>query len=314
MNEKEFHERVKYLKEQKVPCGVFDFKGQKPIEFLKIEVFEVSINKDAFHWDTKGKIIDWKKDFIFLLGEMCGIESGPFHSEKMGKYSYLSKANLFRILPSGNKEYASAEYEFDAEIRAEEAILKDEVYNQNPDKRKYRNDAQKRLAVVEQAKFGRQRADTGAHKRAIIKMLNVPKAKDDLIGCVLFCFKCTPNFENSAIRNMYLTGGNPASSVFGDVPQITKVEDDDTIQGEPSAAFTIAEKREGLKKNPVLYKLSGIVLDKDEHTEEFLQFLKNYKDIQNKEVELMKWVRMLEEVGPIKTGEEKKFLEEWGNN
>jgi hypothetical protein len=344
MTYSEYLKRVEELKKKNVKVGSFDFKGQKPIEFLKIDIFEVTVDRDAFHWQPKWenvnnkwkkteKIVDWDKNFVLMLGGLCGIESEHSRSEKMSKFSYLSKATLYRRLPSGKKEYESAEYEFDAEIRADEVILKNEIaymeYEQKKEagqlkqndrevKQKYKTEFEKKLVAVEMAKFGRQRADTGAHKRAIGKMIKLPPAKEDLIGTVFFCFQCVPDFSNTNVRNMYLTGENPASSVFG-APQITtNIEDaEHEVVEEKSAIFQITEKREALKANAPLYKLSGLVIETENHAEEFLGFLKDFNHNSDKTGSLIAWVKKFEPVDPIvESGSNEiktQYLKDWGN-
>lgn len=343
MNYTEYLRRVDELKKQNIKVGSFDFSGQNPIEFLKVEIIEEEITAAAFHWQDKwmnvgGKwkkeksIVDWDKNYVLMLGGLCGIESDFSKSEKMGKYSYLSKATLYRILPSGKREYESAEYEFDAEVRAEEVVLKNQIKymeyeekkssnslgrNDREVKQKYKSDFEKQLVVVEMAKYGRQRADTGAHKRAIVKMIKLPSASEELIGTRLFCFQCIPDFSNENVRQKYLQGDNPANSIFG-TAQIEYKEEDVIDQPEtPSAIFQIAEKRELLKSRPALYKLAGIVLEAETHAEEFLGFLKDFNNIQDKASATINWLNKFETVDGLLldgTAEAKSdFLKKWGN-
>ncbi len=339
----EFQNRKEILKKDKIQFGEFGFNDQKPMEFLKIDIFEVTIDKDSFHWQSKWKnengrwvktegVVDWDKNYVLMLGGLCGIESEHSKSEKMGKYSYLSKSTCFRLMPSGKKEYESAEYEFDAEVRGEEVILKNEIafmeYNQKKDsgtlkqndrevKQKYKSDLEKKLVTVEMAKFGRQRADTGAHKRAICKMIKLPSASEELIGTHLFCFQCVPDFSNGNVRDLYLSKNNPASSVFGNTPQISDnsyIEEAEPKNITLTAASQISEKRESLKSNAVLYKLAGLVLDKEEYAEDFLNFLKNYNHLQDKNGMLLEWICKFGDMGEVKPGETETVLKNWGNS
>jgi len=342
MNYTEYLKRIDVLKKQNIKVGSFDFNGQMPIEFLKIEIIEEEVTDSAFHWQDKwsnngGKwvkeksIVDWDKNYILMLGGLCGIESDHSKSEKMGKYSYLSKSTCYRVLPSGKKEYESAEYEFDAEVRAEEVVLKNEIkameyeekkasnslrQNDREVSRKYKSDFEKQLVVVEMAKFGRQRADTGAHKRAIQKMIKLPSANESLIGTHLFCFQCVPDFSNKNVRQKYLETDSPGSSVFGQIEH----RDSDVIDQkdtEPSAMFQIAEKKGSLKSNAVLYKLAGFVLESEAHAEGFLDLLKGYNEIEDKTSKLIFWVDLFESIDPIikngTIGAKKDYLKNWGN-
>lgn len=325
----QYQKRLAELKAQNVRCWSLDFKGQKPIEFLKIAVFEEEITRNAFHWDiyNPNKIVDWQKNFIFLIGELCGITAEPFVSEKTGKYSYLSKANVFRLLPSGNKEYNSAEYEFDAEIRAEEFILKDEVKNlNNPEQRKYQNDPQKRLAVVEQAKFGRQRADSGAHKRAIMKMLGFPSPKPEYVGIKLFCFRCEPDMENREVRQMYLQGSNPANAVFGGIQRIEYVTPEKDVTGEASKMtetdayeFAIVDKAVEMGEHKALCKVSGKVIDSKANMPEFLQYMNEYEgySAEQRVRTLVTWIAKYEQIPQeilnADAVTQRNYLAQWGN-
>lgn len=326
MNQIEYESRFKQLKEQGVKTMHLDFRGSKPIEFLKIEIQEETITKNAFHWKDKkdknwnvvGKeIVDWNKNFIFVIGGLCGIEPEPFKSEKMGKYSYLSKSNLYRLFPTGNKEYTSAEYEFDSEIRAEEVVLKDEIFNmKKPEKRRYTTDAKKKLAVVEMAKFGRQKADSGAHKRGIIKMLKLPSATEDLLNVVVFCFRCIPDMSNHQMRASYLLNNNMADSVFGAPRQV----EDATPQyvEESSVGVDIEAKLEENKEHNALYKTGQAILDKKIHLDEFMNFLNGYDSLgQEDQVKILSnWVSRLNIPGaPLETdslASKRDFLIAWG--
>lgn len=286
--------RIKALHGKEIRCMRLDFRGQQPIPFLRVEVFETEITAGSFHWKdayvdgkwTKNaEIIDWKKNFIFELGGLCGIESGPFEREREGKYSFVSKANVFRVLPSGNKEFASASYEFDAEIRAEESILSNEIkYDEYQEKvrrgnkpqyaveKKYDTDAKKRLEVVRMAKFGAQRADSGAKKRGIISMLKLPNPDKKLVDVRVFCYKCLPNFESEEVRQRYLSS-DPAGAIFGSpepVRQIPAADEAEVV--ERGAPFDAEIAKIG--NIPALVRLSRLI--RSEENAEFLSFLRQY--------------------------------------
>lgn len=319
---------------------MLDFRGQKPIDYLKIEVFEEEITEDAFHWQdswankdgkwVKSKsIVDWKKNYIFLLGGLCGIESEPFESERQGKYSFVSKANLYRVLPSGARERASKSYEYDAEIRAEEVILKNEIkfmeYQAKKESgsltskdrevtNKYESEAKKKLAVIENAKFGRQKADSGAHKRAIIAMLKLPSPDASLVGVKVFCYKCSPDFTSAEVRQKYLSGGDPSGSVFGghmiEHKDIETIEPEETIQ---EVEVNIEVLRENLKEHSSLYKLSGIILERKFCMEEFLAYMIGYVESNDKVDTVCGWLNRLGIKVSGQTKEAKMaFLKNWG--
>jgi hypothetical protein len=342
MTEQEYENRKKVLIAENAKGHEFSFGGQRPIDYLKVEIQEVLVTEDAFHWQdkwfndsgkwkTKREIIDWNKNFILMLGGICGIESGSFVSERQGKYSFISKANLYRLLPSGNKEHVSAEYEFDAEIRAEETILKNEIaymeYQSELAKGKkpkreislrFESEAKKRLAVVEMAKFGRQRSDSGAHKRGIMKMLRVPNASADLIGSHWFCFRCIPNFDSQAVRNSYLQG---SSDVYSSEPRrIEEQEQQEVIEEqEPSAAFLIGQKISSMKDHKALCKLAKMYLSKGTDLESFMVFVESYLSITKEDriSGIVEYLSKIEEVpAEILTGDpvsQYAYVSGWGN-
>ena len=323
-----YKKRVEELKEKDVRCMHLDFRGQEPIEYLKVEVFEGEINKEAFHWDSyTGKLVDWQKNFIFDLGSLCGIEAAPFISQKLSKYSYLSKSNLDRLLPSGNKEHCTAEYEFDAEIRGEETVLKDEVKNlKSPDNRKFKNTAQERLVITQLAVLGRSKADTGSHKRGIIKMLKLPPAKQDLVGVHIFCFRCAPDMSNPDVRRSYLESQNPSHALFG---QQIEYHSEDIIQpAEQSESVDTKDMdiemcidltRNELKDRPAIYKLAGIILEKKIEFEAFRTYIDGWLKLdQSKQISTMiEWISKVETVAePTLKGDlivQMNFLKEWGS-
>jgi len=318
-----YEQRKKILDDKKIKYGELNFRGQKPIDYLKIEVFETEMNQESFHWDKNGKLVDYQKTFILDLGGLCGIEAAPFVSEKLSKYSYLSKSNLYRLLPSGNREHCSAEYEFDAEIRGEETVLKDEVYNMNsPDKRKYKNTAQERLVVTQLAVLGRSKADTGSHKRGIIKMLKLPSAKPEFVGTHLFCFRCVPDMSNPEVRQGFLESQNPGSVVFGRIEH----KQDDIVQKQeetvPDENFeiemSISSEMETLKDRPAIYKLAGIILNKKFELEKFREYIFGYSKLNGADqmITLIDWISKIEEVEEsVVKGDatvRKYFLQAWG--
>jgi hypothetical protein len=313
MTPEEADRRIAELRASNVTCHKFDFRDQKPIPYLKIEVFEIEITADSFHW-TKGrekqgsewvdvqKIADWKKNYIFTIGGMCGVESLPFQREREGKYSYISKARVSRLLPSGGREGQSAAYEYDAQVRAEEAIVENQVKHERAKANnwkavdiKYKTEAEKQLLVIQNAKFAPQKADSGAQKRAIIKMLKFPTPSKDLIGVHLFCYKCSPNFDSPDVRNQYLLN-DPTRDVFGGGQQQLShgavdadfsVEQDEPAQPKATTKEPHASPSEGDSNElwdlvratgvRALEKVTMVVVTLGDDLPEFLSFLRGYK-------------------------------------
>jgi len=319
-----YKKRVNELKEKNIRCMHLDFRGQEPMEYVKIDVFEGEITRECFHWDKNGKLVDWQKTFIFELGGLCGIEASPFVSQKLSKYSYLSKSNLYRLLPSGNKEHCTAEYEFDAEIRGEETVLKDEVYNlEKPENRKFKNTAQERLVITQLAVLGRSKADTGSHKRGIIKMLKLPPAKPDLVGVHVFCFRCVPDMSNPEVRRSYLESQNPVPVVYG---AIEHHKSDDIVQPAEKTGSTdkmdvemcIDLTMRELSDRPAIHKLAGLILKKKIELEAFREYIDGWLKLdQSKQVSTMiQWIPKVETVEEkILKGDlivQMNYLKDWG--
>ncbi len=318
MTVKEYDTAYATLKKANKKSMHCDFRGQKPIEYLKIEVFAEEITRDAFRWQGT-TLKDWNKNFIFLIGGLCGIDEAEFPvSEQLSKYAFISKFQVSRPLPDGSTAFMSAAYEYNAEIRADEVILQDEINNlSNPDNRKYKHEAQKNLLITQNAKYGRSKADTGAHKRATIKMLKFPKPESKLIGTTIFCFKCSPNFDNVEVRRRYLSSDNPADEIYGGTRQIEHheikdIEPTTNPTTEPNEeiinlSLLIHDKQEEMKEHSALYELAKIVSQKDDLTmlSEFLTFMEGYLDLgkQQRVEKMLFWVDRVETIpAEIKNG------------
>lgn len=318
MTLKEFEKIYQELQSKNSKILILGFNNQKPIDYIKIEVFEVVVNKDECMHTFSGKP-DWTKNFVFLVGELCGVKSRKVTCQKLSKHSFVSTYESRRAIPSGDHVTEEGEYEFDAEIRVDKEYWEERAKNPDkPQEWKHKTEAHKNAAIAGLAVLGRSKADTGAEKRAVIKVLKFPKPDYKMVGTHIFCFRCSPNMENREMRNSYLSIGNPSASVFGSTPQIEHKESDVIEQEpEPSAIFQITEKREALKKNAALYKLAGMVIDTESHSEEFLGFLKDFNSNSDKTGALIGWVKKFEPVDPIvETGSSEiktNYLKEWGN-
>lgn len=337
MNLQEYEQRKSVLKKEGAHGREFGFNGQKPIDYLKIEVYEQMVTEKAFHWKKKKEkqgnnwvetweIVDWDKDFIGLIGKLCGVENKEPISERINKYVHLSKSNTTRLMPAGYKAHTSMEYLFDAELRADEVILKNEVKvseyeakvkaNKKPKYEVfnyYPTEAKKKLKVTEMAKFGAQLANTGAKKRGIIDILRIPKASQELLGQYWFCFQCIPNFDNPSVRDSYLEqSSNP---VFGE-PEMKKVGQ---ISDEPSLAFKIGEEMSTLKDYKSLDKLTSLMLDKGESLDEYYSFIMRFKSLSKEEKvnEMIDRLTTFEDIPKeVVSGDDAikfAFLTEWGN-
>jgi len=122
-----------------------------------------------FHKISGGKLMP-KGHHTQLIARATGTNIVDATTRKEGPYTFVGHARGARRMPDGTMLEAVAEYEFDAELRAEEDFLKDES--------KYPDERAKRRHVLELARFGRARAETGASLRVIRKLAGIPTAFD----------------------------------------------------------------------------------------------------------------------------------------
>ena len=209
MNYQEAIKKMETLKTQGKVVVDLTFRGTVAVPFVKEEVSEYVSSDFDFHW-LGSSILDYQKNFVLALGEMAGAELADLKSQKLSRFAFTSTAFLERKLPSGSKETVTADYEFDAETRydieeANRIIKGDGPKYQDPAKQS----ALRIKRISEMATVGRGRADTGSHKRAIVKMLRLPSAqhksngKYTFLGAHFFVSKVVPNLENSQIQGMY---------------------------------------------------------------------------------------------------------------
>jgi ribosomal protein L12E/L44/L45/RPP1/RPP2 len=169
------------MSESKALTIVKEHEKAKDLVFVKPEdlqtqkmfvpqVTVIHATPDDFH-DIKGGKKMPKSHHTDRIGEAAGVTfiAENCTVEKIDKYVWVGRAQGQRRMPDGTLRKSSVcEYEFDAELRAEESALS------KPDK--YKTDAQKRQLLIEFAKFGRQRAATGARLKVIRELTGIPTA------------------------------------------------------------------------------------------------------------------------------------------
>jgi hypothetical protein len=109
-----------------------------------------------------------KPPLVNLLREKAGIDILRTETEKRGEFIWHAHVFGQKRQPDGTMLSDDANYEFDAEKRSELDAL-----NQ-PDK--YRTDIDKRRHLLETAKFGEQRAVTGAQHALIHKLAHCARS------------------------------------------------------------------------------------------------------------------------------------------
>jgi hypothetical protein len=96
-----------------------------------------------------------KKHHVDRMAEAAGVNVISVDVEHPSPYVWVGKAHGIKRMPDGTMREGEGEYSFDAEKYAELDFLKDT-------KSKYSTDTAKRIHLLEYAKFGHQRASTGA--------------------------------------------------------------------------------------------------------------------------------------------------------
>jgi hypothetical protein len=109
-----------------------------------------------------------KPPLMNLSREKAGIEILRTETSKRGEHIWVGHSYGQRRGPDGTMIPDDASYEFNSDERAEADIIR------KPDD--YKTDAAKRLHVLDVAKFGEQRAVTGAQHALICKMAKVSRA------------------------------------------------------------------------------------------------------------------------------------------
>lgn len=124
--------------------------------------------KEDFYDPIPGIGIMAKPPLVNLIAEKSGTNILRTETSKRGEYIWVGHAFGEKRQPDGTMRTGDASYEFDAEKRAElDAINQPGKYNTEIAKRKH---------LLETAKFGEQRAVTGAQFALIHKMAHVSRS------------------------------------------------------------------------------------------------------------------------------------------
>lgn len=129
---------------------------------------------EDFHQLGGGQMMP-KKHQVDRMGEAAGVNVTSISVEHPSEYVWVGKAHGTKRMPDGSMRDGEADYAFDVEKYAELDFLKDK-------NGKYTTEVSKRIHLLEYAKFGTQRASTGA-RLALIRY---------------FC-KCPTSFDRSGL-------------------------------------------------------------------------------------------------------------------
>jgi len=193
----------KYRKENNL-VYVNEEELQTPPMFLP-EIVKVRAETDDFHEIQKDVCMP-KSHQENRIGEAAGISyiEKACGTRKEGEYVWIGRSQGKKRLPDGSwRDSQVHEYEYDAEKRAEEDFIK------HPDW--YKTDTAKKKHLLELARFGRQKASTGAHLKVIRELTGMPTSfpKKDIARSMVFCrivintnyLMQQPEFRDTAIKH-----------------------------------------------------------------------------------------------------------------
>jgi hypothetical protein len=151
--------------------GCISYVRPEDLETAALFIPIVSIIKpthDDFYDPIPGIGIMAKPPLVNLLREKAGIEILRTETEKRGEYIWHAHVYGQRRQPDGTMIPDDSSYEFDAEKRAELDAINQPT--------KYGTEIAKRKHLLELAKFGDQRAVTGAQHSLIHKLAHVARS------------------------------------------------------------------------------------------------------------------------------------------
>lgn len=201
---------------------------------LEVQIEAVEVRKDEFHELEGGKNYAPKKETLDKFAQAAGINynTAAETTRKEGDGCYVGTTQGMVMGPDGKWQMgAVCEYEFDVNVRLEEAKLNgkpdwDNKVNGRPGKRMH-TENELALERIQFMKVGRQRANTGARSRATLAMLGMQTGfkglftKDDPDSkTVTFLFsRIIVNAKNEMVAKVMLEGmrGNTAA-LFGPTP------------------------------------------------------------------------------------------------
>jgi len=177
--------RDRALKVIEANPGCASYVRPEDLETATLFIPVVSVvkpTKEDFYDPIPGIGIMAKPPLVNLLKEKAGVNIVRTDTEKRGEYVYVAHCFGEKRQPDGTMLQGDASYEFDAEKRAElDAINQPQKYN---------GDIAKRKHLLETAKFGEQRAVTGAQFSLIHKLAHVSrsfKTPEELMRGMIVC-------------------------------------------------------------------------------------------------------------------------------
>lgn len=166
-----------------------------------------------------------KKETTDKFGAAAGLSFASVNigTRKDSPLCFVGKAQCRMLGPDGQMiDLAPAEYEYDAEVRAEEEILKNQMKYKTGSK--YADGAataelEKKSCYLQHRKVARRRADTGARCAAIIAALGMPTGMKNLFAkspTVYFLFsRIIYNAKNKMVMDRALDSMFGAAKLLG---------------------------------------------------------------------------------------------------
>ena len=145
-------------------------------DFVAIDVVAVPLGECA---DVGGGKMMPARDAIDRLAAASGIQfiEAKCSVTKLDKTTWVGRSAARRMQRDGTWSEGVAEYEWDAELRAELIATKDVVEWKNRQKTyRPKTDLDRAQDLLTARQFGRQRADTGARTRVVRLLLGIPTA------------------------------------------------------------------------------------------------------------------------------------------
>jgi hypothetical protein len=181
--QKEARDRALKVIEANKDCASYVRPEDLETASLFIPVISViKPTKDDFYDPIPQIGIMAKPPLVNLLKEKAGVNILRTDTEKRGEYVYVAHCFGEKRQPDGTMLQEDSSYEFDAAKRAElDAINQPDKYGSGIAKRKH---------LLETAKFGEQRAVTGAQFSLIHKLAHVSrsfKTPDQLMRGMIVC-------------------------------------------------------------------------------------------------------------------------------
>lgn len=211
----------------------------------------VVVRKDEFHELEGGKTYMPRKETMDKFAQAAGVSYNEAAEKtwKEGDACYVGRSQGMVMGPDGKWILGDVcEYEFDADVRTEEARL-----NGKPDwskKDQYgrpgRKDYTEKELEAERIQFrkvGRQRANTGARNRATVSILGMStgfkglfdKNEGDGATRTFLFSRVIVNAKNEMVMNAMLSSlGSNAQALFGPAPAAKALAAPQSAQGAPA--------------------------------------------------------------------------------